>query len=60
MQMDASSDRPSDPASDPAPAPTPMVDSRSLLGDGRELKIRHDGEIYRLRLTRNGKLILNK
>jgi hemin uptake protein HemP len=38
----------------------PSVDSADLLKGGREVLIRHHGEIYRLRLTRNDKLILNK
>jgi len=36
------------------------VDSAELLRGGRELLIRHAGELYRLRLTRNDKLILQK
>lgn len=36
------------------------VDVRALLGDQRELKLEHDGQIYRLRITANGKLILTK
>lgn len=36
------------------------VDVRELLGDQRELKLEHDGQIYRLRITANGKLILTK
>ncbi|HEY6546238.1 MAG TPA: hemin uptake protein HemP, partial [Dokdonella sp.] len=39
---------------------TPSVDSRRLLGGARELLIRHGTEDYRLRLTRNDKLILTK
>ncbi len=39
---------------------TPSVDSRRLLGGARELVIRHGTEDYRLRLTRNDKLILTK
>jgi hemin uptake protein HemP len=42
------------------PAPRPRVTSRELLDGGNELVIDHDGQEYRLRLTRNGKLILNK
>jgi hemin uptake protein HemP len=38
----------------------PSFDSAELLKGGREVLIRHHGEIYRLRLTRNDKLILNK
>ena len=38
----------------------PRVDSRRLLAGGRELVIDHAGQEYRLRLTRNDKLILTK
>jgi hemin uptake protein HemP len=34
------------------------VTSQSLLGSSKELVILHNGRQYRLRLTRNGKLIL--
>jgi hemin uptake protein HemP len=34
------------------------VSSSALLGAARELIIEHDGREYRLRLTRQGKLIL--
>ncbi|UTH76691.1 hemin uptake protein HemP [Chromobacterium sp. IIBBL 290-4] len=44
----------------PAPAPTPQLDSRQLFAAGREVRIEHKGEIYRLQLTRNDKLILIK
>jgi len=36
------------------------ITSRELLGDAQELIIVHSGEEYRLRITRNGKLILTK
>lgn len=36
------------------------IASENLLGGGRELEIEHGGEVYRLRETRNGKLILTK
>lgn len=36
------------------------VSSEELFQGQRELLIVHAGETYRLRLTRNGKLILNK
>ena len=39
---------------------TPRVESRDLFRQGRELIIVHQGQEYRLRLTRNDKLILNK
>ena len=44
------------------PAPVSVgaqrVSSQSLLGQNKELVIMHKGREYRLRLTRNGKLIL--
>lgn len=39
---------------------TPRIDSQRLLSGGRELVIDHAGQEYRLRLTRNDKLILTK
>lgn len=36
------------------------IDSRDLLAGGREFLIDHAGQAYRLRLTRNDKLILTK
>lgn len=44
-------------ASDARPA---RYDSRALLRGGREILIEHAGETYRLRHTRNDKLILTK
>jgi hemin uptake protein HemP len=42
-----------------APRPTAeRVRSETLLGAAGELIIEHDGREYRLRLTRQGKLIL--
>lgn len=52
-----SDDRPLPVRSDDQP---PAVDSRTLLGGHRELKIEHGSEVYRLRLTSNNKLILIK
>lgn len=34
--------------------------AEALLGQRREIEIEHNGEVYRLRLTRAGKLILTK
>lgn len=36
------------------------LDSSRLFAGRKEVRIRHAGEVYLLRLTRNGKLILNK
>jgi hemin uptake protein HemP len=54
-----------EPAVLPAPAsPRPgevrALDSRQLFRDAREVLIEHNGALYRLRLTRAGKLILTK
>ncbi len=37
-----------------------IVDSRALFAGEHEIGIVHAGETYRLRITRQGKLILNK
>jgi len=37
-----------------------VIDSRTLFGQSREVRITHNGESYSLRLTRLGKLILTK
>lgn len=37
-----------------------VVDSQSLFHGEREVWIEHEGERYRLRITRRGKLILQK
>lgn len=36
------------------------IDSGDLFGDSREIFIRHGDEMYRLTITRNDKLILQK
>jgi hemin uptake protein HemP len=49
------------PAFAPVDAPTPPgFDSRDLMRGRREILIRHAGQTYRLRHTRNDKLILVK
>ncbi|MDX5374433.1 MAG: hemin uptake protein HemP [Gammaproteobacteria bacterium] len=37
-----------------------VVNSRALLPEGQPLHIEHEGEVYTLRRTRTGKLILTK
>lgn len=39
---------------------TRCIDVRHLLGSDRKLMLAHDGEIYWLRITAKGKLILTK
>lgn len=40
--------------------PSQPLDSATLLGSRSEIEIAHHGEIYRLRRTSQGKLILTK
>lgn len=49
-----------EPGAIPVPEGTVSISSRELLQGAREVLIDHEGETYRLRLTRNGKLILHK
>jgi hemin uptake protein HemP len=42
------------------PARQSAIESSDLFATGNEVQIHHDGEVYRLRLTKTGKLILNK
>ena len=44
----------------PTEAGTPEYSSESLFQGRREVLISHEGQTYRLRVTRGGKLILNK
>ncbi|MGQ4274242.1 hemin uptake protein HemP [Terrihabitans sp. B22-R8] len=49
----------------PASAASPSsgfrtVDSKELFGSSVEIGILHEDSLYRLRITRGGKLILNK
>ncbi len=37
-----------------------VVESRDLFCGANEILIAHDGSIYRMKITRQGKLILNK
>ena len=63
--VDPHAERPAEERSDlpvapMSPAALAMVSRRSLLRGGRELIIRHGDTCYRLRHTRNDKLILTK
>lgn len=44
----------------PVASAHPSIESNALLRGTREVLIRHGGEVYRLRHTRNDKLILTK
>lgn len=48
------------PTPDSATTPPRLIPSEVLLGDAGEVIIAHNGEHYRLRITRQGKLILTK
>ena len=37
-----------------------VYSSRDLFRDKSEIRIEHQGELYRLRITRSGGLLLNK
>jgi hemin uptake protein HemP len=57
----SSADEPSVVVGSRRAAPGPReITSAELLRGAREILIRHGEESYRLRLTRNGKLILHK
>ena len=55
-------EQPSKPENDDSPAPKTLqrTSFESLAQGANEVIIEHQGEEYRLRLTRNGRLILNK
>ncbi|WP_129135160.1 hemin uptake protein HemP [Luteimonas sp. YGD11-2] len=60
LHADPSATRPTScTATQAAPAQV-LVDSAGLLAGQREICIRHGNELYRLRHTRNDKLILTK
>jgi hemin uptake protein HemP len=42
------------------PAERKVLRSEELFGAAREIMIRHNGQEYRLQVTKNGKLILIK
>jgi hemin uptake protein HemP len=48
------------PSETAATAPRDPIDSAVLLDGRQELNIRHGGESYVLRVTKNGKLLLTK
>lgn len=49
-----------DPDDDRPVETVPVIDSHRLFEQGPEVAIRHKGQLYRLRITRNDKLILTK
>lgn len=57
-EMDA--DLPPKDEPDRPESPAKVIPATELFGERREVVIEHDGERYRLRITRRGKLILQK
>lgn len=55
----ASQSKPVEPVVEAAPSPA-WIDTAKLFAGKRELIILHQGEQYRLRITRQEKLILTK
>lgn len=54
-------DNPNQPAQQPLPCEkTAVISSRDLLQNSKEIRIVHGDDVYRLRLTRQNKLILTK
>jgi hemin uptake protein HemP len=51
---------PRDAAAEDAAKALPRLAASQLFGEASELELIHQGEVYRLRITRNGKLILTK
>lgn len=49
-----------DPKKDKPVQQVPVIESSQLFEESNEIMIRHKGAVYRLRITRNGKLIMNK
>lgn len=59
-RLKAMPDSPSEPESRPDDKSPRVFRSEELLRGQKEVQIEHQGEIYRLRLTRNGRLVLYK
>jgi hemin uptake protein HemP len=51
---------PATPEKSPLQRPCKRINSQQLLTDEREIEIEHAGQLYRLRITALGKLILTK
>ena len=63
MNDDSSSDtaqRANEPTSKSTQSAPPLFYFEMMSRGGKEVLINHNDQVYRLRVTRNGKLILNK
>jgi hemin uptake protein HemP len=59
MNQNPTPPSPADPQPQPKRIETRQISSGDLLRGDREILIEHDGKIYRLSVTRSGKLILH-
>jgi hemin uptake protein HemP len=59
LAVSAAADSASPPAK-PAETPAPHYQFKALAKGSREIVIEYEGQLYRLRLTKNDRLILNK
>ena len=53
-------ERPATPRIETRPEDRKVLRSEEIFGTAREVTIRHNGQEYRLQVTKNGKLILIK
>ena len=58
--MTDDTDRDDTDAAPPAGESAVVIPAEQIFGERREVWIEHNGERYRLRITRRGKLILQK
>ena len=58
--MTAPEENPAKPQSPPELPSLRAIRSEEILQGSKEVRIVHEGEVYRLLVTRNGKLILQK
>ena len=58
--MTEDNDKPEKPTESPEQPHVQVVDFLSLSKGAKELTIEYSGQFYRLRATKNGKLLLNK
>lgn len=60
MDQDHAPDAADESPDEPPAAPPKVIPAGELFGDAREVRIEFHGELYRLRITRRNKLILQK
>jgi hemin uptake protein HemP len=60
LRADQTSPPPQSRPGEPVPQAAKVIDSDALFRGSNEVRVRHGAEEYRLRITRQGKLILTK